>query len=180
MNNLGLGFGDRFKVPQGDSGLFKGGVGQEDRYNRAGRGAAAITAAYLEAVTVPPDQRRRPYARVVPGRLRPLVAGSSRVTTTGEGRHGMASRRQVQAAKRNVKKAQAAAKSKRTIAHLPKSTRRGLQAEARKGARRGGKAGHALEDRNRQQLYEIAKDRNIPGRSRMGKWDLIDAIRGNR
>ena len=49
----------------------------------------------------------------------------------------MASTRQVQAAKRNVKKAQAAAKSKRTIAHLPKSTRRGLQAEARKGARRG-------------------------------------------
>src|SRR5436853_458221 len=53
----------------------------------------------------------------------------------------MASTRQVQAAKRNVKKAQAAAKSKRTIAHLPKSTRRGLQAEARKGARRGGQAG---------------------------------------
>jgi hypothetical protein len=93
---------------------------------------------------------------------------------------GMASTRQVQAAKRNVKKAQAAAKAKRTIAHLPKSTRRGLQAEARKGARRGGHAGHALEDRNRQQLYEIAKDRNIPGRSKMGKWELIDAIRGNR
>ena len=92
----------------------------------------------------------------------------------------MATRRQVQAAKRNVKKAQAAAKSKRTIAHLPKSTRRGLQAEARKGARRGGKAGHALEDRNREQLYEIAKKRGIPGRSKMGKWDLIDAIRGNR
>ena len=92
----------------------------------------------------------------------------------------MASTRQVRAAKRNVKKAQAAAKSKRTIAHLPKSTRRGLQAEARKGARRGGKAGHALEDRNRQQLYEIAKQRNIAGRSRMGKWDLIEAIRRSR
>ena len=89
----------------------------------------------------------------------------------------MASTRQVQAAKRNVKKAQAAAKSKRTIAHLPKSTRRGLQAEARKGAMRGGQAGHALEDRNRQQLYEIAKERDIPGRSKMGKWDLIEAIR---
>jgi hypothetical protein len=37
-----------------------------------------------------------------------------------------------------------------------------------------------LEDRTRQQLYEIAKNRNIPGRPRMGKWDLIDAIRGNR
>jgi hypothetical protein len=92
----------------------------------------------------------------------------------------MASRRQVQAARRNVKKAQAAAKAKRTIAHLPKSTRRGLQAEARKGAQRGGKAGHALEDRNRQQLYELAKERNIPGRSKMGKWELIDAIRGKK
>jgi hypothetical protein len=92
----------------------------------------------------------------------------------------VASTRQVQAAKQNVKKAQAAAKSKRTIAHLPASTRRGLQTEARKGARRGGEPGHALEDRNREQLYEIAKDRNIPGRSKMGKWDLIDAIRASR
>ncbi|HEY2741617.1 MAG TPA: Rho termination factor N-terminal domain-containing protein [Gaiellaceae bacterium] len=92
----------------------------------------------------------------------------------------MASKRQVEAARRNVKKAQSAARSKRTIARLPKRTRRGLQAEARKGARRGGEAGHALEDRNRQQLYEIAKKQNIPGRSRMGKWDLIDAIRNHR
>jgi Rho termination factor, N-terminal domain len=92
----------------------------------------------------------------------------------------MATKRQAQAAKRNIQKAQAAAKRKRTIANLPKSTRRGLQAEARKGARRGGEAGHALEDRNRQQLYEIAKKEGIPGRSRMGKWDLIDAIRKQR
>jgi hypothetical protein len=90
----------------------------------------------------------------------------------------MASKRQVQAAKQNVQKAQAAAKSKRTIAHLPAKTRRGLQDEARKGARRDGKAGHALEDRNRQQLYELAKKRDIAGRSRMGKWELIEALRG--
>jgi hypothetical protein len=89
----------------------------------------------------------------------------------------MATRKQVQAAKRNVKKAQTAAKRKRTIANLPKSTRRGLQAEARKGARRGGRAGHALEDRNREQLYELAKKKNIAGRSKMGKWDLIKALR---
>jgi hypothetical protein len=90
----------------------------------------------------------------------------------------MASKRQVQAARQNVKKAQTAARKQRTIAHLPERTRRGLQAEARKGARRGGKPGHALEDRNRQQLYELARDRNIAGRSKMGKWELIDAIRG--
>jgi len=92
----------------------------------------------------------------------------------------MASKRQVEAARRNVKKAQAAAKSKRTIANLPARTRRGLQEQARNGARRGGNPGHALEDRNRQQLYEIAQRRNIPGRSKMGKWELIDAIRAAR
>jgi hypothetical protein len=89
----------------------------------------------------------------------------------------MATRKQTQAAKRNVKKAQRAATQKRTIAHLPKSTRRALQTEARKGARRGGQAGHALEDRNRQQLYEVAQRKNIPGRSKMGKGELIRAIR---
>jgi len=89
----------------------------------------------------------------------------------------MATRKQTQAAKRNVKKAQRAATHKRTIAHLPKTTRRALQTEARKGARRGGAAGHALEDRNRQQLYEVAKKKGIPGRSKMGKGELIRAIR---
>jgi hypothetical protein len=92
----------------------------------------------------------------------------------------MATKKQTQAAKRNIQKARAAATRKRTIASLPKSTRRGLQAEARKGARRGGTAGHALEDRNRQQLYEISKKEGIPGRSKMGKWELIDAIRKAR
>jgi hypothetical protein len=89
----------------------------------------------------------------------------------------MATAKQVQAAKRNVKKAQAAAKRKRTIAHLPESTRRGLQQQARRGRERGGEAGHALEDRNREQIYEVAKRKNIPGRSKMGKWELIRAIR---
>jgi hypothetical protein len=92
----------------------------------------------------------------------------------------MASTRQVQAAKRNVQKAQAAAKRKRTIAHLPKTTRRELGKQAARGRQRGGQAGAALEDRNRQQLYEIAKKQNIPGRSKMGKWDLIKAIRKRR
>ena len=89
----------------------------------------------------------------------------------------MATAKQVQAAKRNVKKAQAAAKRKRTIAHLPESTRRGLQEQARRARERGGEPGHALEDRNREQIYEIAKRKNIPGRSKMGKWELIRAIR---
>jgi hypothetical protein len=92
----------------------------------------------------------------------------------------VASARQVRTAKRNVKKAQQAARRKRTIARLPKSTRSELGKQASRGRQRGGQAGRALEDRNRQQLYEIAKDKNIRGRSKMGKWDLIKAIRKAR
>jgi hypothetical protein len=92
----------------------------------------------------------------------------------------MASESQVRAAKKNVKQAQQAARKKRTLANLPAGTRRALGEQAARGRARGGSAGHALEDRNRQQLYEVAKDMNIKGRSKMGKWDLIDAIRARR
>ncbi|HLM31670.1 MAG TPA: hypothetical protein VK326_08430 [Solirubrobacterales bacterium] len=92
----------------------------------------------------------------------------------------MATTKQRQAAKSNVKKAQGAARSKRTIANLPKRTRSELGKQAARGRRRGGSAGHRLEDRNRQQLYEIAQREEIPGRSKMGKWDLIEAIRKHR
>ena len=92
----------------------------------------------------------------------------------------MATKKQVDAARQNVKRSQRAAKRKRTIANLPKSTRRGLGQQAARARGRGGKAGHALEDRNREQLYELAKEKDIPGRSKMGKWDLIDAIRKSR
>jgi hypothetical protein len=92
----------------------------------------------------------------------------------------MATRKQVQAAKQNVKKAQRAARAKRTITKLPAATRRGLGQQAARGRRRGGAPGHVLEDRNREQLYEIAKKRGIPRRSKMGKWDLVKAIRKSR
>ena len=89
----------------------------------------------------------------------------------------MASKKQTTAAKRNIKKAQKAAKSKRTLTKLPKETRRDLGRQAAKARRRGGKAGHGYEDRTRTELYEVAKKKGIPGRSKMGKWDLIKAIR---
>jgi hypothetical protein len=92
----------------------------------------------------------------------------------------MATRKQVQAAKRNVVKAQRAAKSKRTIAHLPKAVRQDLGRQAARSRARGGRPGRDLEDRTRQDLYQIAKEKEIPGRSRMGKWDLIQAIRRTR
>jgi hypothetical protein len=89
----------------------------------------------------------------------------------------MATRKQVQAAKRNIEIAQRTARRKRTIAHLPEQTRRALVEQAQRGRRRGGRPGHALEDRNRQQLYELAKQRGISGRSKMGKAELIRALR---
>jgi Rho termination factor, N-terminal domain len=89
----------------------------------------------------------------------------------------MASEKQVRAAKRNVVKARQAARRKKSILTMPKAVRQDLSRQAAKSRARGGKPGHKLEDRTRQDLYEVAKRRDIPGRSRMGKWDLIQAIR---
>lgn len=89
----------------------------------------------------------------------------------------MASQKQVRAAKRNIVKARQAATAKKTILHLPKAVRRDLSRQAAKSRARGGKSGRNLEDRTRQDLYEVAKRKNIAGRSSMGKWDLIKAIR---
>jgi hypothetical protein len=89
----------------------------------------------------------------------------------------VATQKQVRAAKQNIKKAQQAARHKKTIAKLPKETRQDLSRQAAKSRQRGGKPGRALEDRTRQDLYDQAKKRNIPGRSKMGKWELIRALR---
>jgi hypothetical protein len=89
----------------------------------------------------------------------------------------VATKRQTTAAKRNIRKAQEAARRKKTITKLPKSVRSDLGRQAAKSRQRGGKPGRALEDRTRQDLYDVAKKRGIAGRSKMGKWDLIEAIR---
>jgi hypothetical protein len=89
----------------------------------------------------------------------------------------MASTRQRTAAKRNIRKAQQVARKKKTITRLPKSVRSDLGRQAAKSRQRGGKPGRALEDRTRQDLYQVAKKKGIAGRSSMGKWDLIQAIR---
>jgi hypothetical protein len=89
----------------------------------------------------------------------------------------MATAKQTQAAKRNIKRAQTAAGKARTISNLPKAVRQDLSRNAAAARRRGGKAGHSLDDRTRQQLYEVAKKQNISGRSKMGKYELIQALR---
>jgi hypothetical protein len=55
--------------------------------------------------------------------------------------------------------------------------RRDLGRQAAKSRQRGGKPGRNLADRTRQDLYQVAKKKGIAGRSKMGKWDLIQAIR---
>jgi len=92
----------------------------------------------------------------------------------------MATTKQRQTASRNVQKAQRAARKQRTISKLPRRTRSELGKQAARGRQRGGRAGHRLEDRNRQQLYAIAQERDIRGRSKMAKWELIEAIRRSR
>jgi len=89
----------------------------------------------------------------------------------------VATQRQRQAARRNIKSAQKTARKKKTISKLPKSVRTDLGRQAAKSRQRGGKPGRNLEDRTRQDLYKVAARKNISGRSKMGKWDLIQAIR---
>jgi hypothetical protein len=89
----------------------------------------------------------------------------------------MATAKQTQAAKRNIRRAISAAKRQRSITKLPRAVRQDLGRQAAKARQRDGQAGHAYEDRTRSELYEVAKKKNIAGRSKMGKWDLIQAIR---
>jgi hypothetical protein len=87
----------------------------------------------------------------------------------------MATQRQRQAAQRNVRKAIGAAKSQRTIAHMPRRTRRALGQQGAAVARR--KRTGTSEPKTRQELYEEAKRTDLPGRSRMGRAELARALR---
>lgn len=86
----------------------------------------------------------------------------------------MATQKQRQAARKNVRKAISAAKSKRTIAHMPKSTRTALGKQAAAVARR--KRTGSTRPKTRAELYEMARRRNISGRSKMGRAELARAV----
>jgi len=86
----------------------------------------------------------------------------------------MATSKQTQAARRNIKKAIAGAKRKRTIAHMPKATRTALGKQAAAVAQRKRTGGS--EPKTRAELYEIAKRKNLAGRSSMGRAELARAL----
>jgi hypothetical protein len=86
----------------------------------------------------------------------------------------MATRKQVAAAKRNVRKAQAGATKKRSIAHMPAKTRSALGKQGAAVAARKRTGGTA--PKTRAELYEEAKRRDIPGRSKMGRAELARAL----
>jgi hypothetical protein len=86
----------------------------------------------------------------------------------------MATKKQVQAAKRNVKEAQVGARKKRSIASMPAKTRSALGKQGAAVAQRKRTGGSS--PKTRQELYEIAKRRNLPGRSKMGRAELARAL----
>jgi hypothetical protein len=82
----------------------------------------------------------------------------------------MATKKQTQAARRNVKKAQQSAASKKTITHMPAKTRTALGKQGAAVAQRKRTGGSS--PKTRAELYEIAKKRDLPGRSKMGRDEL--------
>jgi hypothetical protein len=86
----------------------------------------------------------------------------------------MATEKQVKAAKRNVKKARAGAQEKRSIANMPAKTRTALGKQGAAVAQRKRTGGSS--PKTRQELYEEAKRRNLPGRSKMGRDELARAL----
>jgi hypothetical protein len=92
----------------------------------------------------------------------------------------MATQKQRQTARKNVKKAQAGARRKRTISSLSKGTRsalgrEGAKAAARKrGASRG--TGSGAGAMTVTELRREAAKLGIEGRSKMGKAQLVRAV----
>jgi hypothetical protein len=86
----------------------------------------------------------------------------------------MATRQQTQTARANVQKAQRAARSKKSIAHMPKKTRTALGKQGAAVAAR--KRSGGSEPKTRAELYEEAKRRDLPGRSKMGRDELARAL----
>ena len=86
----------------------------------------------------------------------------------------MATKKQTQAAKKNVRKAAKAAEKKRSLANMPKATKTALGKQGAAVAKR--KRTGASGPKTRQELYEEAKRRNLKGRSKMGRDEFARAL----
>jgi len=86
----------------------------------------------------------------------------------------MATEKQRAAARKNVRSAVKAAKSKRTIAEMPKKTRTALGKQGAAVAQRKRTGGS--EPTTKQELYREAQRRDIRGRSKMGRDELARAL----
>jgi len=86
----------------------------------------------------------------------------------------MATTKQVRAAKQNVKKAQAASRKSRSIANMPAKKRSALGRQGAAVAQRNRKGGSSPQ--TREELYQEAKRRNLPGRSKMDRAELARAL----
>ncbi len=80
----------------------------------------------------------------------------------------------MQAEKHNVKKASAGAQKKRSITNLPAKTRTTLGKQG--AAWPNASAPAAPHPKTRQELYDEAKRRDLPGRSKMGRDELARAL----
>ena len=86
----------------------------------------------------------------------------------------MATAKQTQTAKKNIKKAQQGAQQKRSLAHMSQAKKTALGKQGAAVAKRGRTGG--AKPKTRQELYEEAKRRNLPGRSKMGRAELARAL----
>ncbi len=86
----------------------------------------------------------------------------------------MASEKQRTAAQRNIKKATAGAQRKRSIANMPTKTRTALGKQGAAVAKR--KRSGGTSPKTRTELYEEAKRKGVPGRSKMGRDELARAL----
>ena len=86
----------------------------------------------------------------------------------------MVTTKQMQAAKRNVRQAQQAASRKKTIASMPKETKTALGKQGATVAQR--KRVGAAPPKTKAELYELAKQRDLPGRSKMGRDELAKKL----
>lgn len=94
----------------------------------------------------------------------------------------MATTKQVKSARSSMKKAKPAARSQRAIPHQPSSTRSAFPRQSTRSAlpgQRGSIAGSKRASnslKTRAELYELAKKRDLPGRSRMGRQELASKL----